>query len=149
MEWIEYVAEGDSHIPADMWGRDHWTTLLYLETRAVDHGGNIDNKHMRCNARLHRPFYPFFIVEQREYPTRLANGEVAEAHDDWCCAYDMVAAGMIKLGWKRVNTMAMGNSVAKVELTDLGWQVVSQLRRHKAEGKNSAQFRWAPQEQLA
>ena len=36
------------------WGRDHWTTLLYLESRCVDYGGKIDNQHMRTNARLHR-----------------------------------------------------------------------------------------------
>lgn len=145
VEWTQYEVDGDDYIPIERWGRDHWSALMYLETRATDAGGVIDNRRMRCNARLHREFanvrapgYP--IVDGKQYPTRLRDGEI-ENHDDWSCLEDLISAGLIE-GWYRVKypAEAFGNSIARIELTELGWWVAAQLRRHKAEGHVFADF---------
>lgn len=137
MGWLKYQVEGDDYISMDQWGKDHWSTFTYLETRAVDGGGMIDNRRMRCNARLHREFAnvetPGFS-SLKEYPTILKYGEL-ENHDDWSCLEDMVAARLIEAFYQvKYPNRALGNSVAKIELTELGWQIAGQLRRHKANG---------------
>lgn len=38
------------------WGRDHWSTLAFIETLCVDHHGGLSDKHrrnMRCNPERH------------------------------------------------------------------------------------------------
>lgn len=40
-------------VPVEMWGKDHWSTFGYIETRCVDHDGVPDREHMRCDTDLH------------------------------------------------------------------------------------------------
>lgn len=91
MEWHEYKAEDDDFIDISEWGQDHWSTFAYLETRAVDAGGVIDNRKMCCNARLHREFANGMDAESCH--TRLKSREAGK-RDDWSCLEDMVAAGL-------------------------------------------------------
>lgn len=111
-------------IPPKDWGKDHWSTLLYLETRVVDHGGLImrNDPHMRGHRE----------GDGEVYPTRLRDGVEVFGHDDFDCVQDMVAAGLVK---------APGGS--RYVLTDLGWTAAGLLRRHKAEEKGIATFRWS------
>jgi len=145
MEWIKYESEGDDYVPIEQWGKDHWSTFAYLETRAVDDGGMIDNRKMRCNARLHREFANIgpghSIVDGKKYPTLLMGGKELENHDDWSCLEDMVAEDLIE-AWHCIKypNEVFANSIAKIALTELGWFIVGQLRHHKAKGGNFSTF---------
>ncbi|GAB2734739.1 hypothetical protein [Nocardioides pakistanensis] len=102
-------------VPADpvdptRFGKDHYSSLLYVEVRAVDHKGFLAHDHMRCDGKRH----PFLLNAKRrsiafgteqadahgKYPTRLrrnADGTVDELpdHDDYDCLGDMVACGWL------------------------------------------------------
>lgn len=150
-KWIEYeIWDASAYIPMQDWGKDHWSTLAYLETRAVESGGIIENKRMRCNSRLHREFVhvdqigdtrfvpPF--SDGSKYPTIARNGQI-QNHDDWSCLEDIAAAGLIKASYRVVERNEMfGNSQAKVEFTDLGYKIAGMLREHKARGGNFKDF---------
>jgi hypothetical protein len=101
--WLEYP----KGIPVESWGRDHLSTILYAETRAVDYGGvlvEID-PHMRV---------------ARAYPTRLHNGVTVEGHTDYDCLTDAQAAGLLTYQDERV------------KFTAAGWKFVGKLRRERA-----------------
>lgn len=100
-------------IPEKAFGRDHWSILVYAETRAVDHGGALDIRHLRRN-------------DGGEYPTRVAqgyDGEVPTGHNDFDCLDDLDDAGY--LDFRRASLL--------VALTDKGWQKAGELRRERAE----------------
>jgi hypothetical protein len=104
--WLEYP----NGIPIESWGCDHHSTLLYAETRAVDHGGRLlpNDPHMRMAV---------------EYPTRLNNGVNVIRHTDYDCLTDAQHAGL--LTWDE--------SEGAVRFTDAGWAYVHNLRRKRAE----------------
>lgn len=147
-------------IPMNKWGKDHWTTFAYVETCCVDRRGVIDFQRMRCNPILHPGFalpqhQPKFRCSRCEnvstndsvncskyhgtltmrsaypYPTRLKKGTAPE-HDDWDCFYDFEAAKLIEDIGTGINPIA--------RLTALGKQIAAQLRQHKADGKQFAEF---------
>lgn len=106
------------------WGRDHVSTLLYVENRCVDQGGKPAIEHMRCDPARH-PGLAHRGSEGKPSPTRLAQG-VLENHDDWDCIDDFEAWGLLR------NT---GTGIHPVwKLTELGWAVAHALRRARAEG---------------
>lgn len=109
-------------IPIDRFGRDHWSALLYIETRCTDHRGVLYKPHMRCNQARH----PFLAHEiDGTSPTRLANGELLHDHDDWDCADDLVGAGLIE--WN-------GTGVHPVfAMTDAGREKCAALRKERQE----------------
>lgn len=104
--WLEYP----NGIPIEAWDRDHNSTLLYAETRAVDHGGKLsaDDRHMRV-SRLN--------------PTRLHNRVEIVGHTDFDCLRDAQKAGL--LTWSEDEGV--------VRFTDDGWTYVHALRRKRAE----------------
>jgi hypothetical protein len=101
--WLEYP----NGIPVESWGKDHNSTLLYAETRAVDHSGRLPetDPHMRMDRR---------------YPTRLHNGVEVHGHTDYDCLTDAVAAGFLTYEDEIVT------------FTDEGWTYVHNLRRVRA-----------------
>jgi len=140
--WTEYQAEmDDGFIPPTEWGKDHWSTLAYLEYRTVDDGGKIDNRKMRVDPRLHREFATDMQIRLGgKYPTILKDGQ-REGHDDWSCLEDMVIAGLLRAWWKETTSRRVFDCcVARVELTDYGRIVAHALRQHKAAGGNFADF---------
>ena len=134
-----YVADVDDkgHIPIARWGQDHWSTFCYLETRVVDDKGKIDNCRMRCNPRLHRHFA--HAADATLYPTR-CKGVTIESHDDWSCVEDMVAEELLEASSDTKPGQPFGEGRATVKLTDRGWAIAGQLRRHRAEGKPFQDF---------
>lgn len=99
-----------SPIPVHLWGRDHQTTVLYAESRAVDHDGKLpeDDKRMRADAT--------------RYPTRLAHDVEIAGHTDYDCLKDAEEAGFL--------TYVDGI----VRFTDAGWEYVHGLRRARTGG---------------
>ena len=123
-------------IPVEMWGKDHWSTFAYIEVRCVDHKGQPDRQHMRCDVDLHPGLAPhrrgFSDHTPKKYPTRLKGGVEVQDHDDWSCIDDMEEAGLLK--WE-------GSGIYPIfVLTDKGKVVAGRLRAHKANGGNFAGF---------
>jgi hypothetical protein len=110
----------------------------------VDHAGKVDNNRMRCNPRLHRELMSTMpganVSDPDRYPTRAARGEVIHNHDDWSCLEDMVAAGLIKAGFKGISQAPFGGTVAAIQFTDAGWAIAGQLRKHRGTGGRYAVF---------
>lgn len=143
-------------VPMHRWGRDHWSTLAYLETRCVDHDGVIENSHMRTAVMRH----PTFLgkaqrrsgMTQRDYPTMVHPDELNAGtefpdHDDWDCLVDMVDAGFVQISkprawdeWLRVEPGRRGPlrvngselltkpNVVRVKFTDSGREVAGAIR---------------------
>ena len=131
---VKYQSEGHlfgewETVPPTDWGKDHWSTLVFLETAAVDNKGLVQNAHMRTHPRLH-PKYAH-IGSTGEYPTRLRDGEL-EDHDDWSCMEDMIDAGMM--------TAQMRAKSVWVSFTRYGIDVAGAARAFKAQGGNYADF---------
>lgn len=103
-------------IPMEQFGKDHWSLLIYIESRAVDDERHYDRRHMRSDGK--------------RYPTRLRDGRHVEGHDDLDCLADLAAAELIQEG---------PGDIAWP--TDRGWQVVGQLRRRRSEGMAIGAFR--------
>jgi hypothetical protein len=112
-------------------GKDHWSTFAYIETRIVDHSGFPYRQHMRCHGDRH----PLLVVpdqDGRSYPTILKGGAVLTHHDDWDCLDDLEREGLL------VN---IGSGLHRCyELTADGRTVAAALRAHKAAGGAYATF---------
>ena len=146
-------------LPIDQYGKDHWSTFAYIETRCVDHKGVLKNANMRTDVGRH----PLFMArgfaspgDGSQYPTIYKGGELAD-HDDWDCLYDMVQLGLLTIVmpkddalWEvpvgsrgpiqyrdRLQTKELK---VRVKLTALGSQVAGELRAHKAKQRNYQTF---------
>jgi hypothetical protein len=132
--------------PVALWGRDHWTTLLYIESRCVDNAGLLDNQHMRTNARVHRKLLGDAQIRAgmggEDHPTKLRNGDQIARHDDWSCIEEMVAHGLVTVRESNTTDQPFGGGKVRVKLTEMGWRVASRIRRDRAEGTPTV--RWAP-----
>lgn len=150
----EYTPGGTDHVPVESWGRDHWSTLAYLETRVVDHRGRINHDHMRCHAGRHpamlhakRRGLLFGTGDGSQYPTKLRDGELPD-HDDYDCIDDMIAAGLVTVTMPPAPEMTLVTGVVEAELmtrasyalTKLGQRVSADLRAHKGNGGSWASF---------
>lgn len=100
-------------VPMSRWGKDHWTTFAYVETRWVDHRGMIDHDHMRCDRSRHPMFYAAkrrtaafgTDADGARYATRLKTGTPGPdgrwgvvdlfGHDDYNCLDDAIREGLI------------------------------------------------------
>lgn len=146
-------------IPLNRWGKDHYATLAYLETRAVDHGGLIQNAHMRTSIKRH----PLFVArgslgpptDGERYPTSYKDGQMTE-HDDWDCLDDMVQAGLLAVKpanpelWevpvgsrgpiKYRRSIPTKELKVTVKLTELGQKVAGELRAHLQRKRRYAEF---------
>lgn len=68
--------------PFELWGRDHYSTLGYLRHRVTSDDGKVDDRQMRAGSA---------------YPTRLDDGTERTPHDDYGCAVDFIAYGLIRI----------------------------------------------------
>ncbi len=137
----------------ELWGKDHWSTLSYVETRAVDYGGRLHNPHLRCIPDIHPAFAhgaginaetPSMgsYADSRDCPTRLKGNRRLWMHDDWSCIEDLVAHGLVEVVnvEKRDVMHPDGYGEAELVLTDRGKELVRQVREFKADGGNFAEF---------
>ena len=107
-----------------MFGKDHWSTFAYIETRIVDHGGEPQREHMRTDKDRH-PFLAWCRNEDefggaKKHPTRLKGGILLDDHDDWDCVDDCIAFGLLENVGSAVNPV--------YQLTDEGRRVAALLR---------------------
>ena len=118
-------------IPMAKWGKDHWATLAYLETRIVDHGGIVKNEQMRCDPRLHARMAHLGSMFGGPYPTHLRNGETQDNHDDWSCIEDMISEGLVEMSdeWP-----------PRFKLTARGQVAANTLRTWKGNGGSFSTF---------
>ncbi len=141
----------DEVIPFDRWGKDHWSTLAYIETRIADRKGRLNVEHMRCDPRLHRAFTNRANIDSPgSYPTVLADGSKLDRHDDWSCAEDAIALGLLTMDdeeavergnhYDAPDEFLPGRS-PKFSLTPRGLEVAALLRAHKASGGSFSTFR--------
>ena len=91
-------------IPTESWGKDHWSTLAYLEEIMVDGPCVVRlDPHMRQKQDRHVIFGPTARDVDRlrskvmgdGYGSRLADGTVVPDHDDWDCVSDAMHAGFV------------------------------------------------------
>lgn len=135
------MKEQDS-IPIEQWGRDHWSTLLYVEDVCTHGGGEPVAERMRQwpgrpqRGRLLGVGTP----PSKGYPTRLRDGTEVEEHDDFNCVEDMVAAGLVE--WR-------GTGLRPVfRLTARGWAMAAALRQHLATAEPRSTDTFNPQRVL-
>jgi hypothetical protein len=106
-------------VPVERWGKDHWTTFAYVETRWVDYRGMLSHDQMRCDRQRHPAFYSAkrrviafgTDADGSRYPTRLktetpgADGRWGTVelpgHDDYDCLDDAIRAGLIAVTMPR------------------------------------------------
>jgi hypothetical protein len=98
----EWRTTSNPPIEASRFGRDHWSTFAYIETRIVDHKGALSHAHMRCHADRHPVMMlakgsGLGVADGSAYPTQLRGGEEARDHDDYDCVDDLIAAGLLEV----------------------------------------------------
>jgi hypothetical protein len=129
-------------IPIEKFGRDHWTTLLYIETCIVDGGGHVQRERMRCDPDIHptAAHSRAFLVPGPTPPTRLKDGSEIKGHDDWSCVDDLIAADLLAADGEGLT--------ARFSLTPKGKAFGFFLRLHRANNR-SAPFELPTPEQVA
>lgn len=151
-------------IDPERWGRDHWSTLLYVDTRIVDHHGLL-HANPRDSPSGPRGSDPHMRISS-EYPTRLLNPKAdVRGHTDYDCLADAIAAGFLgsrpRPGTVRVryssrypdgpiedlpddptgdDLLDVGNAV-QFYWTERGYEMISRLRRWRAERNPIEEFR--------
>jgi len=110
----------------EMFGRNHDSLVLYIETVCVDARGYPDLRRLSCNPERH----PQFVAAGSggwsvKYSTTLRDGTELPGHDDWDAVDDLVAAGLLEWRGTGVNP--------RFWLTDSGWARAHELRRKRAE----------------
>jgi hypothetical protein len=127
-------------IPIELFSFDHWSLLAYVESRAVDHGGRIEPFRFATNEKLHperasqqQAKHPRPFAWEPRHGTALADRTKIADHDDWHRLEDLAAAGLVKV-----------HEGDRVELTDEGWRVGAELRKHRARGDSWKNYRVLP-----
>lgn len=138
-------------VAVSMFGKDHWSMFAYLETCCVDGKagwGRLAPSRMRTNGQK-RPELAENVPWRAKFGTRLQSffelvgredPELAAAaglqlldHDDWDCLADLEAAGFV--------VVAPGER-GQARLTELGFAVAAEVRKHKASGHQFSSFVW-------
>jgi hypothetical protein len=141
-------------ISMQSWGKDHWSVLLFVETRVVDYDGELDADRMRCIRAKHPQAYSAKSratafgsdADASKYPTRLKRGE-APGHDDYDCLADLIDEGLIVeladvLLNRPTTREAAADPRALWRLTPRGEAVSAALRAHRGRGGRFAQFEY-------
>lgn len=163
MSTLGSILEGlflDGPIPTRRWGDDHYSTLLYLDTRVVDHRGLLHS------LRIDTPAAPMgcdpHMRLDGRYPTRLRAPEAElRGHTDYDCLADAIAAGFLRVARTPDSVrhvrlrpfdpppipdeptgdelMDQGNQI-QYAWTEQGYHLIARLRRWRADGKQLREF---------
>lgn len=131
----------DEYVPAALWGKDHWSTLAYVESVATDCSGfqvGVDGR-MRSNRRHFRVMHEcpkprragrsmVGAALASDAGTRLNDGQVIAGHDDWCCLQDMAQEGLFNVNASGIQPGFILHLSAK------GQAWCAALRAHKQAG---------------
>jgi len=136
----------DGYVPVALFGKDHWSTLAYMETVMVECAGfevGFDPR-MRQNRRNYRVMWEQVphpkrvdsrsargMVMDLKYSTKMKDGSVVQGHDDWSCVQDMANAGFLT---------AVVEPGKVLHLTPLGRKMSDELRAHKRAGGSFGNF---------
>lgn len=122
-------------VPMGKWGKDHWSLLAYIEAVCVDSikGIGKPNAHRVQTNHNRHPLMgnPF---DGAEFGIRLKGGEELPGpdYDEWDCFDDLETVGLIQ---------NLGSGLHRAyKFTNFGNIIVGQLRKHKTEGGNFAEF---------
>lgn len=123
----------EKQISVDNWGKDHWSLLIFFETQVVDNKKQIDVQRIRINEKK-RGFTNGNISSswKDSYGTIQKDGSIAAEHDDIDVMNELEAEGLC------VNNFTEMNPI--IELTEKGFAVVADIRKHKARGGNVKTF---------
>lgn len=136
------------YVPIDKWGKDHWSTLAYIETVMVESAGfqvgfdgrmRQKRRHFRImQEECPRPKRPRRcnqgIPMSPEQGSRLNDGTSIEGHDDWDCVQDMAVEGLFTVDVDDIQPGVI------LKFSEKGWDLIHKLREHKGQGKNFASF---------
>jgi hypothetical protein len=127
------------NVPIADFGKDHWSLLGYVEGRCVEHGGRLNNAHMR-DKRESGWDKDIYGTQLFGYWTYGAKGMERHPerrlcyHDDYDCLSDLESAGLC------VNIGRTTNPI--MTMTDLGYQVLTEIKKHKEHGGTFSNFVW-------
>jgi hypothetical protein len=138
----------DGYIDIHLWGKDHWSTLAYIETVMVECGGfqvgydyrmKTNRRHSRVMQECPFPKRPTRsigrgVVMKPENATKLSDGQIVEDHDDWCCVQDMADYGFFNL---QPDDIDPGVTLL---FSPYGQNVALELRKHKLNGGSFGDF---------
>jgi hypothetical protein len=110
----QWRTTSDPAVEPDWFGRDHWSTFAYIETRIVDHRGTLNHAHMRCHGGRHPLMLAakgdfLGVADGRQFATLLAAGEQLPDHDDYDCIDDLIAAGLLEVHMPKLADNADGD----------------------------------------
>lgn len=147
-----HVFSSDEYVPMGFWGKDHWSTLAYLESVMVDCAGfqvgtDARMKTGRRNSRVMaegcaspqragRATNALSMVMTEEQSTKLNNGQRVSGHDDWSCVQDMAAEGLFA---QAPDDIEPGVILA---FSPKGDEIANALRIFKRNMGQFSQFRW-------
>lgn len=141
----------DPHALVSMsrWGKDHWSTLAYIETVMVNCEGfqvgsdprmKANRRNFRVLAqecpnprRATRSAPSLAMVMRPEHATRLRDGTVMPNHDDWECLQDFAAEGLFA-------GAAQVEPKKTLQFSARGLALAADLRAYKAQGGQFANF---------
>ena len=141
------VDHRDQLVPLAQWGKDHFSTLAYVETVAVENKGfqvgqdprmKTNRRHARVLAACPRPRRTaggaaLCMVMSPEHATRLKDGTQVPNHDDWMCVQDFVGEGLFAIGSEVEPKQVLA-------LSERGNALAAALRAHKASGGSFSTF---------
>jgi hypothetical protein len=138
----------DGYIPMAIWGKDHWSTLAYVETVMVESAGFQVGADARMRSNRHnfrvmqeqcpKPKRPgklaMGITMDPKYGSRLNDGTSVDNHDDWMCVQDMAKEGLFTVGPDEMEPGVV------LHFSKKGNALAEALRRHKSAGGQFAKF---------
>ena len=146
---MEHGITNKEFIPITMWGKDHWSTLAYIDSVIAEHSFypiTIDS-HMRTKRETYdyflmnkakkfgfitQPYYNFLSSDA--YGTKLNDGTTVMAHDDYSCIVDFAKEGLLNIDENSIITNK------KIKFSDKGLTVMNCLHKHKVNGGTYSNF---------
>ena len=122
----------DSQVKIEDFGKDHWSLLAFFETQVVEKKNTIVVRRIRINDVRRGYSNGNNLSWKDSWGTRFKDGTMNPIHDDIDVMNELEAAGFC------VNLFTELNPI--INLTERGFAVIADIRKHKARGGNFANF---------